>query len=94
MPNRRRRLRGVVVSDKMEKTVVVEVETVQRHPLYGKIVRSFKRYMAHNEDNKAKTGDFVQIVETRPLSKHKRWAVETILSAGAVGAPLEEEGNL
>lgn len=81
MPNSRRRLQGTVVSDKMDKTVVVRVETVKRHPLYGKVIRTAKKYMAHDESNSVKEGSFVQIVESRPISKHKRWAVETVLEA-------------
>lgn len=91
MPNKRRRLQGVVVSDKMDKTIVVQVETIKRHPLYIKIVRSYKKYMAHDETNQAKIGDLVQIVESQPLSKRKRWALETVLSEAVVSAPLVEE---
>lgn len=91
MPNKRRRLQGVVVSDKMQKTVTVRVESVKRHPLYSKIVRSFKKYLAHDETNQAKIGDVVQIVETRPLSKRKRWAVESVLQTTTVAAPIVEE---
>lgn len=72
---------GVVVSDKMDKTVVVAVENRSAHPVYGKIVVRTKRYKAHDEDNQAKTGDRVRITETRPLSKTKRWAVAEILSS-------------
>jgi small subunit ribosomal protein S17 len=79
MPNNRRRLRGTVVSDKMDKTVVVRVETVRRHPLYNKVVSSSKKYLAHDETNQYKIGDVVQIVESRPLSKRKRWVVEKLL---------------
>lgn len=79
MPNSRRRLRGTVISDKMQKTVVVRIEVVKQHPLYGKTVRTFQKYMAHNEGDEAKVGDVVQIVESRPLSRHKRWAVEKIM---------------
>jgi small subunit ribosomal protein S17 len=79
MPNTRRRLRGVVVSDKMQKTVVVQIEIIKPHPLYGKIMRSFKKYMAHDESDAIRVGDVVQIVESRPMSKRKRWAVEKVL---------------
>jgi small subunit ribosomal protein S17 len=79
MPNNRRRLQGTVVSDKMDKTVVVRVETVRRHPLYGKVIRTAKKYFAHDETNAIVIGDVVQIVESRPLSKRKRWAVETVI---------------
>ncbi|MCL1872505.1 MAG: 30S ribosomal protein S17 [Clostridiales bacterium] len=77
--NSRKTRIGIVVSDKMDKTVVVKVESRVRHPLYGKITRSTKKFKAHDEENSAKIGDKVQIMETRPLSKDKRWRVETIL---------------
>lgn len=70
---------GVVVSDKMQKTVVVAVENRAPHPKYGKIVVRTKRYKAHDEENKCKVGDRVRIQETRPLSKTKRWTVVNIL---------------
>jgi small subunit ribosomal protein S17 len=70
---------GVVVSDKMEKTVVVAIERRFAHPVYGKMVRRTKRLKAHDEANSAKTGDTVRIMETRPLSKDKRWRVVEIV---------------
>ncbi|MEA3344765.1 MAG: 30S ribosomal protein S17 [Chloroflexota bacterium] len=70
---------GEVVSNKMDKTVVVEVERLQRHPLYEKVLRKSTRLMAHDEENACQIGDVVRIIETRPLSKHKRWAVIEIL---------------
>lgn len=70
---------GEVVSDKMAKTVVVKVSTHKRHPTYGKYVLSSVRYLAHDEKDECKTGDRVRIVETRPLSKRKRWRVQSIL---------------
>ncbi len=76
---RRKTRVGVVVSDKMDKTVVVRVESLGRHPLYGKTVRQMRKFKAHNEDNAAHAGDRVLIVETRPLSKEKRWRVVQIL---------------
>lgn len=79
MKGRRRRLIGRVTSDKMDKTVVVEVERLQRHPLYGKVVKRTKKYMAHDEENACRIGDLVRIVESRPLSRRKRWVVEEIL---------------
>lgn len=81
MPNNRRRLQGTVISDKMDKTVVVRVETVRRHPLYGKVIRTAKKFLAHDETNEIAIGDVVQIVESRPLSKRKRWAVETVIGS-------------
>jgi small subunit ribosomal protein S17 len=71
---------GLVVSDKMEKTVVVAVENRAAHQKYGKIMVRTKRYKAHDEENKCKVGDRVRIQETRPLSKTKRWAVIDILT--------------
>lgn len=77
--SRRRELIGRVSSAKMEKTVVVTVERTVRHPLFGKVVRRLKRYKAHNENNQAQEGDRVRIVESRPLSRDKRWVVTEIL---------------
>ena len=70
---------GLVVSDKMEKTVVVAIERRVPHPQYGKMVTRTKRVKAHDEENSAKTGDTVRIVETRPLSKDKRWRIRQVL---------------
>jgi small subunit ribosomal protein S17 len=75
----RKRRDGVVVSDKMDKTVVVAVERLVRHGKYRKYLRSRARYKAHDERNQCRIGDRVRIVETRPLSHDKRWAVEAIL---------------
>ena len=77
--NYRKERVGVVVSDKMDKSVVVKVERKLMHPVYGRIVRKNTRYVAHDEKNESKTGDTVKIVETRPLSKTKRWRVGEIL---------------
>ena len=71
----KRILQGVVVSDKMDKTIVVEVERRVQHPIYKKFIRRSKRYHAHDETNAIKTGQTVRIVESRPLSKTKRWVV-------------------
>jgi small subunit ribosomal protein S17 len=71
----KRVLQGVVVSDKADKTVTVRVERRFTHPIYKKTVRRSKKYAAHDEQNKFKTGDKVEIVESRPMSKTKRWAV-------------------
>ncbi len=79
MKEQRKRLVGRVTSDKMDKTVVVTVERLSRHPLYGKVVKRARNFKAHNEDNQAKPGDLVRIVETRPMSHDKRWTVEAIL---------------
>ncbi len=71
---------GQVVSDKMDKTVVVAVETLRRHPLYKKAIKRTKKYKAHDRGNVCKVGDRVKILETRPLSKEKRWWVIEIIS--------------
>lgn len=70
---------GRVVSDKMDKTVVVQVERLVPHPLYGKVLRRRKKFKAHDENNECRIGDLVEIMETRPLSKTKRWRVVRIL---------------
>lgn len=70
---------GEVISSAMDKTIVVKVERRIRHPLYGKIIRRSKKYHAHDERNEANVGDVVEIVETRPLSKQKRWRLVRIL---------------
>ncbi len=70
-------LKGVVVSDKMDKTVVVSVSRFVKHPLYGKFYKISKKYKAHDEENKYKIGDKVEIIETRPISKDKRFKVIT-----------------
>ncbi|HHC08634.1 MAG TPA: 30S ribosomal protein S17 [Actinobacteria bacterium] len=76
---RRKTRVGVVISDVRDKTVTVEVRDTKRHPKYGKTVPVRKRFHAHDEHNEAKVGDTVRIVETRPLSKTKRWRVAEIL---------------
>ncbi len=76
----RKKLTGVVISDKMDKTVVVEVTTRTRHPLYKKVIKSTKKYKAHDEKNLCKDGDKVRIAEVRPISKSKCWIVDEKLS--------------
>ena len=76
---RRKTRTGIVVSDKMQKTVVVAIERRVAHPQYGKMVTHTKRLKAHDEENSAKTGDTVRIMETRPLSKDKRWRLVEIV---------------
>jgi small subunit ribosomal protein S17 len=84
MREQRKRLVGRVTSDKMQKTVVVSVENLKRHPLYNKVIRQTTKYKAHNPNDAAKLGDLVQIVEAQPMSREKRWAVEKVLQqAGA-----------
>ena len=77
--NARKTRVGMVVSDKMQKTVVVSIERRVQHPVYGKMIRRTKKLKAHDEQNEAKTGDTVRIMETRPLSKDKRWRVVEII---------------
>ncbi len=76
---KRKTLVGTVVSDRMDKTVVVAVERIWVHPLYGKRLRRTKRYKAHDENNECRVGDRVRLMETRPLSREKRWRVCEIL---------------
>jgi small subunit ribosomal protein S17 len=76
---RRKERRGVVVSDAMDKTIVIRVDTVKPHPVYKKIVRRSRKFHVHDEGNVAKVGDVVRIVETRPLSKTKTWRLAEVL---------------
>jgi small subunit ribosomal protein S17 len=78
--NARKSRTGLVVSDKMDKTVVVAIERRVPHPIYGKMITRTKRLKAHDEENSAKVGDTVRIVETRPLSKDKRWRLVEIMN--------------
>lgn len=75
---------GAVTSDKMDKTVVVSVETLVEHPLYRKRIKQTKKFKAHDEQNQCKTGDRVRIMETRPLSKDKRWRVVEIIESAKI----------
>jgi len=75
----RKSVRGIVVSDKMDKTIVVEVEDLKKHALYGKVMRSTKKVKAHDEENSAGIGDRVLLSETRPLSATKRWRLVEIV---------------
>lgn len=95
MPNNRKRLIGRVVSDKMDKTVTVAIERRSSHPLYGKIVKFTKKIKAHDENNDVPLGAMVRIVESRPISKTKRWVVEEVLQSTteAEQAVLEEALN-
>jgi small subunit ribosomal protein S17 len=82
---------GKVVSDKMNKTIVVQVETLRSHPLYKKVIKHVSRFKAHDEENSCSTGDIVKIVETRPLSKDKRWRVVEIIRKEEVAEIKPEE---
>ncbi len=84
MEEKRKTRFGKVVSGKMDKTVVVAVDTPKRHPLYKKTIRRIVKYYAHDEKNQSKVGDTVRIVETRPTSKLKRWRVAEIVTKGEV----------
>jgi len=88
--NRKIRI-GKITSNKMQKTVVVKVETLRRHPLYHKVVKYSSSFKAHDENNSCNIGDTVKIVETRPMSKDKRWKVVEILQkADIVSLPKED----
>ncbi|UJF16230.1 30S ribosomal protein S17 [Jeotgalibaca sp. MA1X17-3] len=82
--NKRKVYQGTVVSDKMEKTIVVEVSTYKNHPVYGKRVRYSKKYKTHDENNQAKMGDVVKIMETRPLSKTKNFRLLEIVEESVI----------
>ena len=75
----RRQKTGFVVSDKMQKTVVVEVTRIKKHPLYKKYVRVRKKFMAHDEREEARQGDVVRIEESRPISRHKSWVLKEVI---------------
>ena len=79
MEAKKQELLGKVVSDKGDKTIIVATETHKKHPLYGKIVKSTKKYAAHDEKNEAKVGDVVRIAATRPLSKTKRYTLVSVV---------------
>ena len=79
MREQRKRLVGTVTSDKMDKTVVVTVTSTKRHPRYAKVMRLKKKYKAHDEQNECRIGDKVRIIESQPVSKHKRWSVVDIM---------------
>ncbi len=82
---------GTVVSDKMDKTVVVAVDRLVRHPLYKKVIRRTSKFYAHDEHNECRVGDIVEIMETRPLSKLKRWRVVRIVQRAKVPLPVARE---
>lgn len=83
MPGQRKVMSGRVISAKMQKTVVVAVESTKKHSLYGKILRTTKNYMAHDEEGAAREGDLVRIEESRPLSRRKRWKVIEVVKSVA-----------
>ena len=77
--NARKTMVGIVTSNKMDKTIVVTIEETRRHPLYGKSTKISKKFMAHDENNECQIGDKVRIMETRPLSKSKRWRLVEVV---------------
>ena len=80
MNRSKRKIRiGKVISDKMEKTIVIKTERTMKHPLYGRVIKTFSKFYAHDEKNEARTGDLVRIMETRPLSASKRWRLVEII---------------
>ncbi|ASA24363.1 30S ribosomal protein S17 [Paenibacillus donghaensis] len=82
--NARKVLVGKVVSDKMDKTIVIAVETYKKHNLYHKRIKSTKKFKAHDEENVAKIGDVVKVMETRPLSKDKRWRLVEVIETAVI----------
>lgn len=91
MEGKRKTRVGQVISDKMDKTAIVAVEIPKRHRLYNKTIRRTVKYKAHDEKNQCRVGDAVRIVETRPLSKDKRWRVAEIVTTGEVAEVKPEE---
>ena len=82
MPGHRKVRQGIVVSEKMDKTVTVQVERLVRHSMYKKYVRQRKKYKAHDPENQCHAGDLVSIMEIRPLGRNKHWSVQTVLKPG------------
>ena len=82
-PNKRKVLEGTVISDKMNKTRVVQIRWASKHSVYNRMIRRAVKYKAHDEKNASKAGDVVRIMETRPLSKEKHWVIHEILKTGA-----------
>ena len=97
MEKKRKIRTGKVIGDKMDKTVVVQVESLRQHPLYKKVVKTRSKFKVHDENNTCSTGDTVKIIETRPLSKDKRWRVMEIVRKKEVAeikpSELEEPGE-
>ena len=80
---------GIVVSDRMMKTIVVRVDRLTKHPLFGRVIKRSTRFKVHDESNSARVGDWVKIMETRPLSKDKRWRLVEILRRGSTAPAVE-----
>ena len=87
--NQKKERTGIVLSNKMQKTIVVQIRRKTRHSLYGKVINKAKKFKVHDERNQAQVGDKVRIVETRPLSKEKRWRLLEILSHGHISSALD-----
>lgn len=90
---KRKVIKGTVVSDKMRKTIVVEVERKYRHSIYGKIVKGRTNFKVHNPEGKARTGDFVEIMETKPISKDKRWRLVNIIQSSIKSEDLSKANS-
>ena len=88
-----RTLMGTVLSNKMQKTVVVQVERLTRDPVVQKVVRRREKYKAHDEKSECQMGDQVLLVESRPLSREKRWRVQSVLRKGGMAAPVSAKGG-
>jgi small subunit ribosomal protein S17 len=93
MQGKRRTKVGRVISDKMDKSVVVSVERLRRHPIYKRVVRLSSKFKAHDEENSARVGDTVRIEESRPLSREKRWRVVEVVARGSGVEMLESEAT-
>ncbi len=91
--SKRKTVRGRVVSDRMRKTIVVRSERLVKHPLYGKYVRRFTTYHAHDENGDAREGDLVELMSCRPLSKTKRWRLVRVVRRASDGVPAGEAGG-
>jgi len=87
---KRKEFVGVVISDKMHKTVIVKIMRLRKHPKYGKVVKRYNKFKAHNEKDEAKLGDIVQIAETRPLSKDKRFRVVKVVKKAQTHIEIKE----
>jgi small subunit ribosomal protein S17 len=90
---KRKEFNAEVVSDRMKKTVIVKVTQIKKHPRYAKVIRGYAKFKAHDEKNTCKIGDIVRIIETRPLSKDKRFLVAEILKPAATTSELKEEAK-
>ncbi|MFH1651394.1 MAG: 30S ribosomal protein S17 [Chloroflexota bacterium] len=91
MESKRKTMIGRIVADKMDKTVVVAIETTRRHPIYHKTLKRLNKYKAHDEKNEYRVGDVVKIAETRPLSREKRWRVVEVITRGEVAEIKPQE---